>query len=101
MAKADTILSFENLSFEWGVNKPILDTVNFTVRRGSKVTIMGQNGAGKSTVFGLITRENKPDSGRIIIQHGLTIAMSRQVIPREQMDLTVREFFLSCFEKPV
>jgi ATPase subunit of ABC transporter with duplicated ATPase domains len=101
MAKADTILSFENVSFEWGVNKPILDTVNFTVRRGSKVTIMGQNGAGKSTIFGLITRENKPDSGRIIIQHGLTIALSRQVIPREQMDFTVREFFQACFDKTI
>lgn len=101
MAKADTILSFENVSFEWGVNKPILDTVNFTVRRGSKVTIMGQNGAGKSTIFGLITGDYRPESGRIIVQHGLTIALARQVIPRDQMDFTVREFFQACFDKVV
>jgi ATP-binding cassette subfamily F protein 3 len=62
---------------------------------------MGQNGAGKSTIFQLITRALNPESGKINIPHGLTIALSRQVIPRDQMDLTVREFFQKCFDKPV
>ena len=50
----DTIIRFEDVSFEYGQNKPILDEVSFTVRRGTKITIMGQNGAGKTTIFGLI-----------------------------------------------
>lgn len=101
MAKADTILSFENVSFEYGANKPILEEVNFSVRRGSKITIMGQNGAGKSTIFSLITKQHKPEEGRVLVNHGLTIALSRQVIPRDQLDLTVREFFQTCFDKTV
>ncbi len=84
-----------------GHNKPILDEVGFSVRRGTKVTLMGQNGAGKSTIFGLITRALKPEAGDIHIPHGLSIAISRQVIPRADLDLTVREFFEKVFPKKV
>lgn len=97
----ESILSFEKVSFEYGHNKPILDEVDFTLRRGAKVTIMGQNGAGKSTIFGLVTREFSPESGRIHASHGLTIALSRQVIPRDQMDLSVRDFFQACFTSKI
>lgn len=101
MAKADTILSFENVSFEHTVNKPILEEVDFSVRKGSKITIMGQNGAGKSTIFGLITRAYLPESGKINLSHGMTIALSRQVIAREDLGLTVRDFFQKCFPHKV
>jgi ATP-binding cassette subfamily F protein 3 len=62
---------------------------------------MGQNGAGKSTIFKLITKETQPDEGEIHINKGLTIAVSRQVIPRDQLELTVREFFEKCFTEKV
>jgi ATPase subunit of ABC transporter with duplicated ATPase domains len=97
----ETIVRFDTVSFEWGVNKPILDEVSFTIRRGTKFTLMGQNGAGKSTIFGLIGGTNTPESGIINIVNGVSIATSRQVIPKEDMDLTVREFFEKCFTQKV
>lgn len=93
----DTIVRFDKVSFEWGVNKPILDEVSFTIRRGTKLTLMGQNGAGKSTIFGLISGAGVPESGTINVVNGVSIATSRQVIPKKDMDLTVREFFEKCF----
>ncbi len=99
MAKEETIVRFQDVSFEYGHNKPILDQVDFSVRRGSKVTIMGQNGAGKSTIFGLITDMLTPENGDVILAQGISIAIARQVIPRDQLDLTVREFFQKCFAK--
>jgi ATP-binding cassette subfamily F protein 3 len=99
MSKNETILRFEEVSFEYNQHKPILDEVSFSLRSESKVTIMGQNGAGKSTIFGLITGDLKPESGRINVVSGVTIAISKQVIPREDLALTVREFFQKCFEK--
>ncbi len=78
----EIILKFEDISFEFGHNKPILDEVDFSLRRGMKVTLMGQNGSGKSTIFGLITGHHKSESGRIITPKGLTIAIAKQVIPR-------------------
>lgn len=94
----DTILRFEEVSFEYGHNKPILDSVDCSVRRGSKVTIMGQNGAGKSTIFQLIIGANKPESGKVVRNPGLSIAIARQVIPRDELDLTIRDFFQKAFK---
>ena len=99
MAKNETILRFEDVSFEYNTNKPILEEVSFSLRSESKITIMGQNGAGKSTIFGLITGALKPENGTINIVNGLSIAISRQVIPREDMSLTVRDFFAKCFKE--
>ncbi len=101
MSKNETIVRFEKVSFEHGVNKPILADVDFSIRRGAKITLMGQNGAGKSTIFGLITGANVPENGTIHIVNGLSIAIGRQVIPRNELDLTVREFFQKCFPKKV
>jgi ATPase subunit of ABC transporter with duplicated ATPase domains len=97
MSQNDTILRFEEVSFEYGPNKPILTEVDFNVRRGSKITIMGQNGAGKSTIFSLITGMRKPESGKVLRNQGLSIAIARQVIPRDELTLTVREFFKKSF----
>ena len=101
MAKGEAIVRFDKVSFEYGENKPILDEVDFLIRRGAKLTLMGQNGAGKSTIFGLIAGTNKPESGTVNIVNGVTIATARQVIPRDQLDLTVREFFEKCFPNKV
>ncbi|MCX6757705.1 MAG: ATP-binding cassette domain-containing protein [Candidatus Nomurabacteria bacterium] len=95
----ETIVRFDKVSFEHSVNKPILEEVSFSIRRGSKFTLMGQNGAGKSTIFSLITGEKKPEDGIINIVKGVSIAISRQVIPRADLELTVREFFEKSFEK--
>ena len=91
----ESIIRFEKVSFEYGHNKSILEDVDFSLRRGSKTTIMGQNGAGKSTIFQIITGVLQPLSGAVHLDPGLTIAISRQVISRDQLDLTVLEFFSS------
>ena len=101
MQRGEVIVRFGKVSFEYGIKKPILHEVDFSVRRGSKITLMGQNGGGKSTLFGLITGANTPEDGEIHIAHGLTIAVGRQVIPRDEMSLTVREFFEKVFPKKV
>jgi len=98
MQRDEVILRFENLSFHYEENKPILDEVNFSVRRNSKITIMGQNGGGKSTMFGLITKSLRPEEGNVIISNNITIAIARQVIPRNELDLTVRDFFQKAFQ---
>lgn len=95
----ETVIRFEDVCFEHGHNKPILDEVNFNVRRGTKVTIMGQNGAGKTTIFGLILGDHKADSGTIHLPNGTTIATARQVIPRDKLEFTVRDFFQACFKE--
>ncbi len=101
MSNNEVILRFDDVSFERGPHKRLLDEVSFPIRRGMKVALMGQNGAGKTTLFGLITGTEKPESGSVHISHGISIAIARQVIPRADLDLTVREFFEKCFSKKV
>lgn len=99
MAKDDVILRFDEVSFEYDHKKPILDEASFSVRRGTKITLMGQNGAGKSSLFKLITGENKPEGGRISIDRDETVAIAKQVFTREQLELTVLEFFETAFSE--
>jgi len=101
MAKEESVIRFEAVSFEYGHNKPILEEVDFALRRGMKMAVMGQNGAGKSTLFSLMTGEKKPESGEIHSSHGMKVAIASQVIPREKMELSVRDFFASYFDKKV
>ncbi|MDE2030840.1 MAG: ABC-F family ATP-binding cassette domain-containing protein [Patescibacteria group bacterium] len=101
MTHGEIIIRFEKVSFEYGHNKHILDNVDFSIRRGMKVAIMGQNGAGKSTIFSLITSSNIPEEGKIHLAQRTTIALSRQVIPRDELDITVRDFFQKCFKEKV
>ena len=101
MAREGIVLRFEDVTFEYDPNKPILDEVSFSVREGTKLTIMGQNGAGKSTIFSLITGALMPTEGSIHAPAGETIALSRQVIPQDELGLTVRDFFAKRFEHKV
>ncbi len=95
------LIVFKNVSYEYDATKPILRGANFVVRRGVKLTLMGQNGAGKSTLFSLITGRVRPDEGDINLQPRTSIAISRQIIPRDELALTVREFFERCFGEKV
>jgi ATPase subunit of ABC transporter with duplicated ATPase domains len=100
MANNEVVLRFNDVTFEYGTKK-ILDEATFSVRRGAKVTLMGQNGAGKSTMFQLIVGALKNEGGNIVIEKDLTMGIAKQVIPRAQLDWTVREFFESVFDKKV
>jgi len=100
MANENVILRFSEVSFEYGHEKHILDEASFSLRAGSRITLMGQNGAGKSSLFKMITGELKPTSGAIYMTpKDVSIAIARQVMPKEFMDLTVREYFARAFSE--
>jgi ABC-type multidrug transport system ATPase subunit len=101
MSRAAGLIVFNEVSFEHDPTRPILKEASFVVRRGSKLILMGQNGAGKSTIFGLITGALTPDSGDINIEPRTTIAIARQIIPRDELTLTVRQFFEKCFKEKI
>lgn len=97
MSTNTILLRFDDVSFKYADKKEILIESSFSLRSNTKITIMGQNGAGKSTIFKMITGELKPQEGKIHIVPGNTIAIAKQVIPREQYDLTVTEYFATAF----
>lgn len=97
MTHGNVIISFDKVSFGYDPLRPLLDEVEFSVRENAKYTIMGQNGAGKSTIFKLIAGQLKPQSGTINIRDNAKIATSLQTVPRDKLHVSVREFFASAF----
>ncbi len=101
MSQPAVAVRFSEVTFRYSPKKMTLDEASFSVRENSKITIMGQNGAGKSTIFKLITGELQPEEGTIHIKAGATVGIAKQVLPREQLPLTVKEFFETAFDKTV
>lgn len=99
MTQNNVIIRFEEINFGYSAENLILKEVSFSVREDSKLTLMGQNGAGKSTIFKLITGELKPDKGSIHIPAETTIATGKQVMGREHLTETVREYFSHGFSE--
>ncbi len=107
MSHGNVIVRFDNVSFAYTDDKQILDGASFSVRENAKITIMGQNGVGKSTIFKLILGASgstkpdilKPNSGNIHITDNATIAIGLQVMPKEFFDLTILEYFATAFSE--
>lgn len=60
-------LSFRHVSFSYDKNnKLILDDINFEIKEGEKVAIVGRSGSGKTTLVNLIARLYDPDKGEIL-----------------------------------
>ena len=93
------ILRFDNVSFAYDEKKVILEYADFSIRENTKITIMGQNGAGKSTIFKMILGELQPQVWKVVLAQGKKIAIARQVIPRDQLDMTISEWFATAFDE--
>ncbi|MEK7644238.1 MAG: ATP-binding cassette domain-containing protein [Patescibacteria group bacterium] len=91
------ILRFDNVVFEYTDKKPVLDEVSFGIRKGAKLTLMGQNGAGKSTIFKLIKGDLKPGKGGVFLTDNATIATALQVVEKKDFVLSVEEYFAKSF----
>ncbi|EJI85903.1 ABC transporter ATP-binding protein [Alishewanella aestuarii B11] len=60
-------ISFQQVSFRYQAERPILQQLSFQVPSGSKVAIVGASGAGKSTIARLLYRFYELDSGQILV----------------------------------
>ena len=60
-------VDFENLSFGYDDNEMILSDLNFSVKPGETIALVGSTGAGKSTIINLITRFYEINRGRLLI----------------------------------
>jgi len=58
---------FENVNFAYDMDVPVLKNISFKLKRNMKLAIVGQTGAGKSTIINLLARFYDPDEGRILI----------------------------------
>ncbi len=58
---------FENVSFEYDAEIPVIHGATLRVRKGEVVALVGPSGSGKSTLANLIPRFHDPDTGRVLL----------------------------------
>ncbi|HVQ57075.1 MAG TPA: ATP-binding cassette domain-containing protein, partial [Pyrinomonadaceae bacterium] len=76
----------------------VLRGVSFQINPGEKVGLVGRNGAGKTTVFRLVTGAESPDSGQIVSVNGLKLGLLGQHVDFASGD-TVHTAALSAFKE--
>jgi lincosamide and streptogramin A transport system ATP-binding/permease protein len=71
--RSDTLLTVDNLSVAYG-EKTICEDVSFAVRQGERISLVGGNGSGKSSILKAIAGEDIPFTGTLHIGSGLKIS---------------------------
>lgn len=82
LAVAEAAICFDDVSFCYQPERPILQGVSFEVLPGQKVAVVGASGAGKSTLVKLLFRFYDPTAGRITIDGQDIAAVSQQSLRR-------------------
>ena len=67
MPSVEGHLVFEDVSFAYDEDKPVLRGINFDAEPGTVIALVGSSGSGKSTLAGLAATFLTPDSGRVLM----------------------------------
>lgn len=87
-------IEFKDVCFSYENPKnPTLTNINFTVRHGETIALVGRNGSGKSTLVGLLPRFNDPDHGAILID-GIDIREANLRSVRNQISVVTQDTIL-------
>ena len=86
-------VEFQNVSFAYSEDRPILRGVDLTVEPGAKIALVGPSGAGKSTIGRLLFRFYDPTEGRILID-GQEISTVTQYSLREAIGVVPQDTVL-------
>jgi len=86
-------VSFERVSFEYHLGKPLLHGLDLHVRAGEKVALVGPSGAGKSTLLSLLCRFYDPTSGTIRVD-GRDVRRLKQTQLRRHIGVVLQDTLL-------
>ncbi|KPC77172.1 ABC transporter ATP-binding protein [Laceyella tengchongensis] len=86
-------IRYENVSFGYETDTPVLKSINLTIRAGETVAFVGASGAGKTTLCSLLPRFYEVDQGRITID-GMDIRQITLASLRRQIGIVQQDVFL-------
>ncbi len=86
-------IAFENVSFSYDDEVPVLRDVSLTAPTGSTTALVGSSGSGKSTLASLVLSFNAPDSGRVLVD-GRDLARIRLADYRRHVGVVLQDNFL-------
>lgn len=83
-------IQFDQVSFAYQPDKPILTNLNLNIQAGEKIGLVGRSGAGKSTLINLLLHFYEPQQGRILID-GQDIAQVTQDSLRANIGMVTQD----------
>jgi ATP-binding cassette subfamily B multidrug efflux pump len=86
-------VTFDNVSFYYEPEKPVLKDVNFKVAPGETIALVGPTGAGKSTIVNLISRFYEPIKGRVLVDDFDINTVTMNSL-RKQMGVMMQDSFI-------
>jgi subfamily B ATP-binding cassette protein MsbA len=86
-------IRYEQVGFEYREGQPVLHALDFTVRRGEVVALVGGSGGGKSTTLDLLARFHDPQQGRVTID-GVDLRDVTLASLRSQLGVVTQETIL-------
>ncbi len=90
LGRASGVVTFDNVSFAYGSDRPALRDLSFSVTPGTRVGVVGATGAGKTTLVNLLTRLYDPTRGRILLD-GIDLREYRLTDLRAQFAIVLQE----------
>jgi len=84
---------FEQVSFAYRPDDPILEDLSFRIAPGEHVAIVGPTGSGKTTIIRLLCRLYEPQQGRILLD-GVDIRELPQALLRRRLGVVLQDTFL-------
>lgn len=90
------MIKFEKISKIYGKDLLALDEVSLNVKKGEFVSIVGQSGAGKSTILKLLIAEEKPTEGKVLVAgHDISkLSEEKKYILRRKVGMIFQDFRL-------
>lgn len=91
-------IELNNIKKNYGL-KNVLDGVSFEIKTGERVSLIGENGCGKSTILKIINKEESVDEGILNIKKDSTIGFLKQQYNNEKENFTVESYLKQSFEE--
>lgn len=90
------MIRMEDVCFGYDLYHNVLDNINLNIEDGEFVFIIGKSGAGKSSLFKLLSHEYKPTSGKLIVNGQDLVNLPRKKVPyyRRSVGMVFQDFRL-------
>lgn len=84
---------FDNVSFSYNKDKPLLENVSFRIKAGQKAAVVGPTGCGKTTLINLLMRFYDVDSGHITVDGKDITSVTRDSL-RAHFGMVLQDTFI-------